>query len=1774
MGKCISKNPTSLTIALSEKDLATASHILSKFNESSEYIALKDKHRNQLCEYFAVNDACAPSNGSGEVVVVHRADVGPKAKGHLLQAHRCEHIALDADGQQVWHLSSQQENNHENTCLHSPDHGTAVYRLPNKSNDAFENNVADDNDDDNNAAQRNDDCNDYGDVIESVVDDDSSYTTIAIVGSGDSCHHSDSLTNKYFATMSIIDNNGDSNNNNITNLANNNHHHRQSTNNNNYFVDVPQNLTELLLYHHHHRPHRGAQDDDTTQQAVLAMANRNQHREEQEQECPAKRINSSKKKLKKSKEYNYVEDAENSTEQSAKGQTESKRHSKKHNAGEIQTKGTAMSFGFRKNLNTTPKKLKKLLKGENGKKKQDKCNNVCTNDTEADISAEQIDSAGYDTADNGTKFAQTNAGNDGKSTTGMTTTNPTMTKDDNGNADLLNNVHFDKMGAVAANNLNSGNTSTVTNNTTGLLTGVGGGGGGGNGNVLLPGAGSRFGYRGPIRPSSTDITSRCKNETNDNVEKNNNATAGNNIKGQLVSNLKRRSKSAHAGRTPSTSNESDTEASAAPRATQPKTITFNLKQNSTIEYDRRQFFEQPSMSGISGRHGYGGMANSNVITTGMHNNVILRPTARLPLASTTTAPATTTATAYTKYTLQTVSLPKPEFAVPISINVSTPTTPASTSYNSSSSTSSRPRDNSWNRPQHPLTVAQSTAPRLDSKAAKHMTNSTRRTFSGSREISADSGIASLDMALDSSGSSRMSSGAHKSSPKRSRSRPRNLQMVMNGRHRFEVRDLDDSLSSGDSSIVEPLALPKLPTENQTVPLPLSGLIRSNTVLSRESYESRNAENKQKQTVKLDTDLGNISQSTSRQASEEDSEFVDEEKLHLDRSATEKGAKERQFKDINTCSSKTSSPGSSIISSWCNAGESLAANDFSTLSLDSSEDSNKQDNKLLEEKKESARNLSFEINDDDLVTLNTDVQISTLSSLTEPVTLNDEIDALPKESTKLDVLSDNVMDDMVERPKTLCNSLNETKFAEMALEGSTFLLDDETSPTDSLVSSSESEGAACKQKKHKINEELQEKDIDEISPELDLASPLSPGTPTHCSRSLSLSDCGNLIDDEIADQPALLFNQESQDGGAESGASRRDRTDTPTLMESLSSLRNSIHSQTNRSRSALYQAMELSLRTPLSVRKAVMERAESLDTLSPCESICSDDLMMDFDMASSMDSIDRSVSIKSRSGSDLNKIDDSELFSELDRKGSDVMKELNNLLRNNSKKNKDRDITAHLPARATRLLNRSRMQQHCTLNNDNDSDSTRSPLSSRRHHNTATSSRNSTVSSVANNYNNQGNNSSGNNTASSSLQRRHQKQKQHQHHHPASSSSSAAYHQHQRDTHSSSDDLMLYDKSFRNAMIQDVLQFKKQLLRLRKILQENENCLTRTETLNPFENDNGQLFTSCGLDSKLLDDIDLASLTSSTTDDPVQELSDLRRQGQVDDRDRTIRLQKNLIEQLEAEKHKTAPTSVEAPKECVTTATQTERTRPLSIGMEGLSRSKPEYTSYTTYFPALNGTTVIQQQHHNSGQQNPGNMTQNNNNNNQTRRHTVISTTLSNYNQQMFSQPTIMNSNKVPERRASIAWDKPIAPSYKPVKITLIGDPLKQWSSSGCVNKSQPKCEEEEEENVKNCNSSNGQQKQREYHEKQYEQISKNTLINGKCKSEDCRPVNTHSSKPLQDIVKANELFSQTTSVPPTQHQPKYQQHPYHQHQNHAQQHHHHHSHSHHHNNHKPTVTIV
>nr|XP_036672357.1 uncharacterized protein LOC108013035 isoform X9 [Drosophila suzukii] len=1116
----------------------------------------------------------------------------------------------------------------------------------------------------------------------------------------------------------------------------------------------------------------------------------------------------------------------------------------------VHTKGTAMSFGFRKKLNGTPKKFKKLLEG------------------------------------NGDKSATR-----------------TDTKDDNGNA--ATPVHFEKVGAAAAQK---------------------------TGTLVAGAAGGRFGYRGAVpRPASAGLTApseESESESTANAQNNNN-NQNNNSRGAgngpvLVSNLKRRSKSAHAGR----SGDGD------PKIAQPKTLTFNLNQNTTIEYQRRQFFgeiaDETSGSGLGSGSGSGSGSvsgsramqpryNYNNLAS-MHANVIVRPTPRPPPAS------------YAKFTLQTVSLPRPEYPVAISLTATTPTTPSSSVQSPvpAHSTGARAKDISTSSRQHPLTSVhvQPQSRHLDQKSVKQLTNnSTRRGFSGSREISADSGIASMDMAMDSSSGSSVGS-------KRSRSRPRNLKMVMSGRHTFEVRDADDPPSSESNSFVEPLALPKLPTDgSQSIPLPLLGLVRSNTVLSRESYERRQAETPGSQDRQ---DQRDGEPEKPKNSGSDESESVDEEKLYLDSSTSEKSAKNHHSQ-------------SSVASTWLlQAGESLAAQDCSSMSMSISSDTQAPENPRDNDKEE-----DMSLGLDEISLINTDMQFSTISSMTET----------PPRMGQEPLLNLHLVDNReagTSRPRSFNNALNESKFAELALASSScLLLDDETSPTDSLVSSTEdSEEAGGKLQKHKLNEERQQKDIDDIdiddiSPilELDLdppggRSPISPGTPTHASHSLSLgSDCGNLIDDEIADQPALLCNSEAHEVA----------TDTPTLMETLThtqtgSLR-SLKSQ-SKARTALQQAIELSLRTPAAVRKAVMDRAESLDTLSPCESICSDDLMMDFDMNSSVDSIDHMANAtgRSRSGSDLHRIGqdidpmqaetEAELLSELERKGSDVMKELNTLLRGRRQRGGPRErISAQLPARATRLLNRSRLQDQQLTGNDSDNSlrSTRSGGASAA----AAARKRSTANSRT---------SSG---STASLPRQRHLQQQHlglglgggAGGGGGASASGSSGHRCGGELHSSSDDLMLYDKSFRNAMIQDVLQFKKQLLRLRRILQEEPDFdLKRTETLNPFENDNVQLFAACGLDSKQLNDIDLASLTSSTTEDPLQELSDLRRQvvylqGQVDDRDRTIRLQRDLIEQLEAEKRqKIANGSGGDPgKELISMATQTERTRPLAIGAEGLSR---------------------------------------------------------------------------------------------------------------------------------------------------------------------------------------------------------------------------------------------
>lgn len=106
-----------------------------------------------------------------------------------------------------------------------------------------------------------------------------------------------------------------------------------------------------------------------------------------------------------------------------------------------------------------------------------------------------------------------------------------------------------------------------------------------------------------------------------------------------------------------------------------------------------------------------------------------------------------------------------------------------------------------------------------------------------------------------------------------------------------------------------------------------------------------------------------------------------------------------------------------------------------------------------------------------------------------------------------------------------------KFAAITAAVSDILLDDETSPSNSLLSSTSSDDDALEKGTKKVGDlkkrvdDDNEKDIDEISP---IFTP--QGTPTHATNSFSFSDGDGgqdfLIDDEIADQPVLCFSDKN------------------------------------------------------------------------------------------------------------------------------------------------------------------------------------------------------------------------------------------------------------------------------------------------------------------------------------------------------------------------------------------------------------------------------------------------------------------------------------------------------------------------------------------------------------------------------------------------------------------------------------------------------------------------
>uniref|UniRef100_A0A0A9ZDT1 S-layer protein n=2 Tax=Lygus hesperus TaxID=30085 RepID=A0A0A9ZDT1_LYGHE len=144
------------------------------------------------------------------------------------------------------------------------------------------------------------------------------------------------------------------------------------------------------------------------------------------------------------------------------------------------------------------------------------------------------------------------------------------------------------------------------------------------------------------------------------------------------------------------------------------------------------------------------------------------------------------------------------------------------------------------------------------------------------------------------------------------------------------------------------------------------------------------------------------------------------------------------------------------------------------------------------------------------------------------------------------------------------------------------------------------------------------------------SPNSPVSPTHASNSSSsdTKDRDFLIDDEIADQPGLVF-----------GSARRRVEDEPSLLD--------------RSKTIAQLAGDVSQALHNSLHRD--SHGGSAETLSPCESLASDDLMGDFDM-SALD--------------ELNDLEDGPLCSEIMSQSDQVIKEWSSLLSSNPGNGKD------------------------------------------------------------------------------------------------------------------------------------------------------------------------------------------------------------------------------------------------------------------------------------------------------------------------------------------------------------------------------------------------------------------------------------------------------------------------------------------------------------------------
>lgn len=216
-------------------------------------------------------------------------------------------------------------------------------------------------------------------------------------------------------------------------------------------------------------------------------------------------------------------------------------------------------------------------------------------------------------------------------------------------------------------------------------------------------------------------------------------------------------------------------------------------------------------------------------------------------------------------------------------------------------------------------------------------------------------------------------------------------------------------------------------------------------------------------------------------------------------------------------------------------------------------------------------------------------------------------------------------------------IEDPAFATLAAMSTSTMLEDETSPD--FSSSPPSSTADLNLELNQPNVELDKKN------NIAGGTPESPGTPTHASNSLSLSEGRGdfLIDDEIADQPGLVFD-ETQTANSSANtivAHSNDEHDTSTPMDNIT--------------------MELPPKTTGRIGQLSHDHSpahhNSVGTLSPCESITSDDLMIDYNPSETSSTFDDINVDRRLEMTGLSEIEEAALRSDIEAiKNDEVLKE--------------------------------------------------------------------------------------------------------------------------------------------------------------------------------------------------------------------------------------------------------------------------------------------------------------------------------------------------------------------------------------------------------------------------------------------------------------------------------------------------------------------------------------